>query len=217
MRHTRSIFRLRIGALDLPSFLFGVLTAIDYAAVSEGWPMFASAAQNVFVHISGSKSRVRTISTFLQQGVTLRALPIYWLKPRPAAVERFLYWHQLRRSTARTRRVPGPRDRRLASLPPMPRPPHCRQTLIKQKSPPGSTTAVSVPCKSDWHFTYRPLVSQLTASIPRFNLTGSGGQTIPIPCKLIMERVICWRIPRLWLIERGAASWQDGGKRSRWR
>ncbi len=27
--------------------------------------------------------------------------------------------------------------------------------------------------------------------------------------KLIMERVICWRIPRLWLIERGAASWQD--------
>ena len=35
--------------------------------------------------------------------------------------------------------------------------------------------------------------------------------------KLIMERVICWRIPRLWLIERGAASWQDGGKRSRWR
>ena len=24
-------------------------------------------------------------------------------------------------------------------------------------------------------------------------------------------------IPRLWLIERGAASWQDGGKRSRWR
>ena len=27
----------------------------------------------------------------------------------------------------------------------------------------------------------------------------------------------CWRIPRLWLIERGAASWQDGGKRSRWR
>ena len=26
--------------------------------------------------------------------------------------------------------------------------------------------------------------------------------------KLIMERVICWRIPRLWLIERGAASWQ---------
>ena len=38
-----------------------------------------------------------------------------------------------------------------------------------------------------------------------------------IPRKLIMERVICWRIPRLWLIERGAASWQDGGKRSRWR
>ena len=35
--------------------------------------------------------------------------------------------------------------------------------------------------------------------------------------KLIMERAICWRIPRLWLIERGAASWQDGGKRSRWR
>ena len=35
--------------------------------------------------------------------------------------------------------------------------------------------------------------------------------------KLIMERVICWRIPRLWLIERGAVSWQDGGKRSRWR
>ncbi len=30
----------------------------------------------------------------------------------------------------------------------------------------------------------------------------------------IMERVICWRIPRLWLIERGAASWRDGGKRS---
>ena len=28
--------------------------------------------------------------------------------------------------------------------------------------------------------------------------------------------LLAW-IPRLWLIERGAASWQDGGKRSRWR
>jgi hypothetical protein len=27
----------------------------------------------------------------------------------------------------------------------------------------------------------------------------------------IMEREICWWIPRLQLGERGAASWQDGG------
>jgi hypothetical protein len=33
----------------------------------------------------------------------------------------------------------------------------------------------------------------------------------------IMERMVCWWIPRLWLIERGVASWQDGGERSRWR
>src|SRR5258708_38108157 len=35
--------------------------------------------------------------------------------------------------------------------------------------------------------------------------------------KSIMERIICWRIPRLWLIKRGAVSWQDGGERSSWR
>src|SRR5258708_2805642 len=33
--------------------------------------------------------------------------------------------------------------------------------------------------------------------------------------KSIMERIICWRIPRLCLIKRGAVSWQDGGERSR--
>src|SRR6478752_241658 len=33
----------------------------------------------------------------------------------------------------------------------------------------------------------------------------------------IMEREICWWIPRLQLGERGAASWQDGGERSTWR
>jgi hypothetical protein len=33
--------------------------------------------------------------------------------------------------------------------------------------------------------------------------------------KSIMERILCCRIPRLWLIERGAVSWQDGGERSR--
>ena len=33
----------------------------------------------------------------------------------------------------------------------------------------------------------------------------------------IMEREICWWIPRLQLGERGAASWQDGGERSSWR
>jgi hypothetical protein len=31
----------------------------------------------------------------------------------------------------------------------------------------------------------------------------------------IMERRICWWIPRLQLGERGAASWQDGGKSAR--
>ena len=35
--------------------------------------------------------------------------------------------------------------------------------------------------------------------------------------KSIMERIICWRIPPLWLIKRGAVSWQDGGERSSWR
>ena len=35
--------------------------------------------------------------------------------------------------------------------------------------------------------------------------------------KLIMERVICWRILRARLVARGAASWRDGGERSRWR
>src|SRR5882757_9301411 len=35
--------------------------------------------------------------------------------------------------------------------------------------------------------------------------------------KSIMERIICWRIPRLCLIKRGAVSWQDGGERSNWR
>src|SRR5258708_35167389 len=35
--------------------------------------------------------------------------------------------------------------------------------------------------------------------------------------KSIMERIICWRIPRLCLIKRGAVSWQDGGERSSWR
>src|SRR5262245_10927476 len=33
----------------------------------------------------------------------------------------------------------------------------------------------------------------------------------------IMELMICWRIPRLRLAERGVASWQDGDRRSRWR
>jgi hypothetical protein len=31
-----------------------------------------------------------------------------------------------------------------------------------------------------------------------------------------MELMICWRIPRLRLAERGVASWQDGGRRSKW-
>jgi hypothetical protein len=32
-----------------------------------------------------------------------------------------------------------------------------------------------------------------------------------------MELVVCSRIPRLCLAERGAAKWQDGGKQLSWR
>ena len=39
----------------------------------------------------------------------------------------------------------------------------------------------------------------------------------PISMNPIMEREICWWIPRLQLGERGAVSWQDGGERSSWR